>query len=89
MNWRLDKLQLRLLDPLLLLKTARSSNPRPMTMKQTDQQSATRSIISKGRVRTVSEAELDELRASKVSWFAYCQKRLTLGHAEAVSALIS
>lgn len=47
-----------------------------------------REIISKGRRQTVTDAEIEELRAAKVSWFAYCQKRLFLNHADALSALL-
>jgi hypothetical protein len=45
-------------------------------------------IISKGRSQTVTGAEIEELRAAKVSWYAYCQKRLTANHADALSALL-
>jgi len=46
-----------------------------------------RDIISNGRVATVSGAEIEELRTAHVSWFAYCQRRLTMSHADAVAAL--
>lgn len=46
-----------------------------------------REIISKGRCQTVTDAEIEELRAANVSWYAYCQKRLTANHADALSAL--
>ena len=45
-------------------------------------------IISKGRCQTVTDAEIAELRAAKVSWYAYCQKRLTANHANALSAML-
>lgn len=41
-------------------------------------------IISKGRCVQVSEAELDDLRADNLGWFAYCQARLTRGHHAAI-----
>jgi hypothetical protein len=47
-----------------------------------------REIISKGRCQSVTDAELEELRAANVSWFAYCQKRLTANHADALAALL-
>jgi hypothetical protein len=46
-----------------------------------------RDIISNGRVATVSDAEIEELRRAQVSWFTYCQRRLTMSHADAVAAL--
>lgn len=45
-------------------------------------------IISKGRCIAVTDAEIEELRAAKVSWYAYCQKRLAANHADALSALL-
>jgi len=47
-----------------------------------------REIISKGRCKTVTEAEIEELRAARVPWHAYCQKRLVANHADALSALL-
>lgn len=47
-----------------------------------------REIISKGRCQTVTDAEIKELRAANVSWYVYCQKRLTANHADALSAML-
>ncbi len=44
-------------------------------------------IISKGRCQAVTGSEIEELRVANVSWFAYCQKRLTKNHSDALSAL--
>lgn len=41
-------------------------------------------IISRGRCVEVSETQLDELRIKQVSWYAYCQKRLTMKHEAAI-----
>lgn len=49
---------------------------------------SSREIISKGCSQTVTDAEIEELRAAKVSWYAYCQKRLNANHADALSALM-
>lgn len=44
-------------------------------------------IITRHGVRTVTEAQLADLRDRDISWPAYCQQRLVLDHAEAVEAL--
>lgn len=44
-------------------------------------------IVSRGRVMLVSGAQLDQLRSANISWYAYCQKRLTLSHDSAVLSL--
>lgn len=44
-------------------------------------------IISKGRIAKVTDEQLDELRALKVSWLAYCQARLTRSHESSVEHL--
>ena len=44
-------------------------------------------IISKGRIAKVTDEQLDELRALKVSWLAYCQDRLTRSHESSVEHL--
>jgi len=44
-------------------------------------------IISKGRCQVVSEAELDELRTKRLSWFSYSHARLTRNHVDAVAHL--
>lgn len=46
-------------------------------------------IISKGRCQVVTDAEIEELRVADVSWYAYCQKRLTANHSDALAALIA
>lgn len=42
-------------------------------------------ILSKGRVRFLTEQELGEI--PKNSWLKYCQLRLTSSHDEAISRL--
>lgn len=42
-------------------------------------------IISKGRYQTLTDAQIEDLRSAKVSWYAYCQKRLTMNHVDAVN----
>lgn len=46
-----------------------------------------RDIISKGRRQAVSDAEIAELREANASWFLYCQRRLTMTHAEALASM--
>ena len=41
-------------------------------------------IISRGRCIEISEQQMVELRTLKISWYSYCQKRLTMKHNAAV-----
>lgn len=42
-------------------------------------------IITQGQCREVTEAMLNDLRTLNLSWYAYCQARLTRNHVDAIA----
>jgi hypothetical protein len=66
----------------------RTHSPKEWAALNQRELTSNREIISKGRCQTVTDAEIEELRAANVSWYVYCQKRLTANHADALSAML-